>query len=99
MTSVRGASEAIGLPAAGASASAAGGVLRRRRSRGPFFRTARSPEEAPRKVVNAMLLPRGELGRHHAQHRQTGQTLGDFTHRGDGGFVLAFDARCVSLLT
>src|SRR5690606_17237901 len=98
MISVSGASEAMVLAAAGVWAGlAAGAALRRLRSRGPFFRTASNPEDAPRRVVNAMTPPLRKLGRHLAQHFEAGEPLGDFAQRRHRGFVLGFDARLVPL--
>ncbi len=63
MICVNGASEAMGGEAGVAFAGDVGVLLRtlvflaRLRSRGPFRRTARRPEEAPRKLVNAIHHP------------------------------------------
>src|SRR5690606_11283617 len=106
MISVSGASDAMALPPAGAWAAdaAASGwpptaCLRLRRRRGPFFSTASSPEDAPRRVVNAILPPSEELGRNFTQHFQTGHARGDFTQRCDRGFVTAFEIGRAHVLT
>src|SRR5690606_40131995 len=90
-------SEAMVLPATGASAGAAAGCLRLRRSRGPFFRTANRPEEAPRRVVKAIVPPFTDSGRNLAQHFKAGQALGNFPQCGDGRLVAAFEAGFMAL--
>src|SRR5690606_36117746 len=99
MILVSGASDAMVL---GVASAAAGGAdwllaLRRLRRRGPFLNTAKSPEDAPRRVENAIHPPEG-LGRDLAQHLQAGQAGGYLAQGDDGGLVfVGIQARFVAL--
>src|SRR3546814_10089861 len=96
MILVSGASEAMVLGGVSTPGIRAGVLVDLRlRSLGPFLRTAKRPEDAPRRPENAMSRP-GKSGWDFAQHFQAGHASGDFAQGGDSGFVLAVQARLVA---
>src|SRR5690606_36157617 len=97
MISLSGASEAIVLAPVSGWAGL-GGCLAFffRRRRGPFFRAARSPEDAPRNAENA-IGRLGSSGRHFAEHFHTGGACRNFAQGGDGGFILGVQAWFMTL--
>src|SRR5690554_1698560 len=75
-------------------------VALRRRIRGPFFRAAINPEDAPRRLEKATVYPEmvnAKSGGHLAQHFEAGSPGGDFAQRRNSRLVATFDAGFVPL--
>src|SRR5690606_8681164 len=98
MILVSGASDAMVL---GPAASPPAGIARSfaffcRRRRGPFLRTAKSPDDAPRRPENAMSRPVNS-GWHFAQHFQASDTRCNLAQSGYSRFVFGLETGLVAL--
>ena len=96
MICVRGAKDAIVLGLLGVAETVLAALPDLRlRKRDPFLSAARRPDEAPRRVENAILCC--QLHGHFAQHLESSDAGGDLAQRRDRGFILGFEARLVAL--